>query len=38
MAHREPTLPGFFTVVSPELGVCRVTWLFRLNLPKADIA
>lgn len=28
-----PDTPGFFTVVSPATGHCRVTSLFRLNLP-----
>jgi 5-deoxy-glucuronate isomerase len=30
---RSPDGPGFFTVVSPASGQCRVTSLFRINLP-----
>jgi 5-deoxy-glucuronate isomerase len=33
---QSPTTPGFFSVASPEMGVCRATSLFRLNLPRGE--
>ena len=34
--RRSPDAPGFHTVVSPADGACRVTSLFRLNLPAGE--
>lgn len=28
--------PGFHTVISPDNSPCKITWVFRLNLPKGE--
>ena len=32
--YTSPDEEGFHTVVSPENSACKVSWVFRLNLPK----
>jgi 5-deoxy-glucuronate isomerase len=34
--YKSPELPGFHIVVSPDNSACRITWMFRLNLPKGQ--
>jgi 5-deoxy-glucuronate isomerase len=34
--YKSPDEPGFHTVVSPENSACKITWMFRLNLPKGE--
>jgi 5-deoxy-glucuronate isomerase len=34
--YKSPDQPGLHTVVSPENSACKITWIFRLNLPKGQ--